>query len=107
MTMQPFDPGSFFDVGSLEETEFGRRALFESFIPPSFGQVQQQQLGTLFQPTFNRFLGQIGGQIRGGEDPTQSFTQFLEQNFNPQRQALRFGQQRGPQQSATRFNFAR
>ena len=106
MTSQPLEDNLLLDI--LESDPAGQRALFESFIPPGFGQQQQRQLGTLFQPTFNRFLGQIGSQVReGGGVPDLTFTQFLEQNFDPQRQLLQQRQQRGPAQSATRFNFVR
>ena len=72
----------------FEETDLGRRTLFESFLPQDvFGQ-RRQQLSGLFQPTFNKFLSGVGGHIRSGQDPTRTFAQSLE-SFDPQRELLR------------------
>ena len=84
MVQAPF----FLDPLSLEETDLGRRFLFESQIPQDLFGQQRQQLSQQFQPLFNRFLGQIGQQLQGGSQP-QSFRGFLEQQFDPQRQLLR------------------
>lgn len=92
----------------LEQDELGRRAAFQSRIPQNFGLNQQEALGSLFQPTFSRFLGALGRQIQGGQTPNLRFTDFLNENFNPQRELLRFPGQVGPQLTrAPRFSFGR
>ena len=75
----------------LETNPEGRRANFQGRFA-GFGQGQQNQLGTLFEPTFNRYLGMIGQQIMGQGAPSLSYTDFLSQNFNPQRELARFSQ---------------
>jgi hypothetical protein len=100
----------FLDPLTLEETEFGRRFLFETRIPQNLFGKQRQQLSAQFAPTFNRFLGQIGQQIQGGSQP-QSFQGFLEQQFDPQRQLLRMPSPSAgrttPLVTPTLFNFPR
>ena len=73
MTMQQFDPNIFSDF--FETDELGRRALFQSFVPQNLSFGQQQQASTLFQPTFNQFLGGLGRSLRAGTKP-QSFADF-------------------------------
>ena len=82
--------GAFPWAGWLDEEELGRRANYQSRIPQSFGYNQQEALGSLFQPTFSRYLGALGRQIGQGQAPTLSFTNYLNENFNPQRELLRF-----------------
>ncbi len=101
MTMQNFGV----DPLVLEESDLGIQALFQSFIPQGANQIQQQQLGSLFQPTFNQFLGQIGNQVRQGGAPTLTFSQFLEDNFNPQRALLRTNRRSSAGGGPTLFNF--
>ena len=82
--------GAFPWAGWLDEEELGRRANFQSRIPQSFGFNQQEALGSLFQPTFSRYLGALGRQIQGGQTPNLRFTDYLTQNFDPKRELLRF-----------------
>ena len=84
-----FTRSPFFDA--FEEDPVGRRANFQGRFT-GFGAGQQNQLGTLFEPTFNRFLGMLGQQIMGGDKPNATFTNYLQQNFNPQRELARFSQ---------------
>lgn len=103
MTSQPFP---FLDPTSLEGTDLGRQTLFNSFLPTNANPLQKQLFGDLFNPTFNQFLGQLGAQVRQGQEPTLTFNQFLQDNFNPQRSLLRlpqFGQGQGF--GPTLFNF--
>lgn len=98
-----------------ETTDIGRRTIFQTFLQnqnqflqgqfgvPSFGgqqggggflQGQQDFLGGLFNPFFNKFLGQIGSELQqqqGGQDG-QGITQFgdfLNQQFDPRRELAR------------------
>ena len=87
MTMQNFD-NPF--LRFLEEDELGRRANF--FGQPGVGgggQQRQQFFGNLFPNVQNRFLGALGRQIQGGGSPTLSFTDFLQNNFDPRRELLK------------------
>lgn len=81
--------GGFVDPFVLEETDLGRQSLFQSFLPTQANPSQARQFQGLFQPTFNQFLGQLGAQVRQGTAPDLTFTQFLEEQFNPQRALLR------------------
>lgn len=82
--------GGFFGLEDIEGTETGDRTVFQSFEPGNLSPTQSNQFQSLFTPTFNRFLGQIGKSIAGGEQPQESFTQFLASDqFNPQRELLR------------------
>jgi len=105
MTM--FNTSPFLDF--LEGSEFGPRINFLSRMPSSFGTGQQQAFSNLFQPTFNQFLGRLGGQIRQGQPPTLSFNDFLNQSFNPQREMARFPSFTSSPRlmSPTRFFFGR
>ena len=73
----------------LEGSEQGARINYQGRIPQSFGSQQQDYVGSLFQPTFSRYLGALGRQIGQGQAPTLSFTDYLNENFNPQRELLR------------------
>lgn len=100
MTMQNI----FGDV--FEQDPLGRQALFQSALPQNANPFQQQLFGQLFEPTFNEYLGQLGAQVRAGEAPSLRFTDFLNQQFDPQRALLRlpqFGQ--GGGFGRTVFNF--
>lgn len=84
MTMNWFDPSL------LEETDLGRRSLYQSFIPQQFGRTGQQQdvFAGMFPRVFNNYLGQLGQSVRSGGAPSLSFTDFLnQQDFG--RQILR------------------
>ena len=54
---------------------------------------QQDFLSGLFNPTFNRFLGQIGSELQqqnqGGEGGITKFGDFLGQQFDPNRELAR------------------
>ena len=91
----PFFGGGFADPFVLEESELGRQALFSSFLPTQANPSQAQQFQGLFQPTFNQFLGQLGAQVRQGQAPELTFTQFLEEQFDPQRALLRLPNAQG------------
>lgn len=80
-------PSDLFDF--LEEEPLGRRVIFQSQIPGGLGFGQQQQLSSLFEPTFNQFLGQIGQELQQGQ-PQTSFRDFLQRRFTPQRELARF-----------------
>lgn len=82
-------PRTIFD-DFLEQDELGRRAAFQSRIPENFSFGQQEALGSLFQPTFSRYLGALGRQIQNKQTPNLRFTDYLASNFNPQRELLRF-----------------
>jgi hypothetical protein len=64
----------------LEGDETGRRSLFESF-RPGFANTssQQQTFSGMFPNIFNQFLGQLGQQVRAGQPPALSYTDFLNQ----------------------------
>lgn len=95
MTMGQW-PGN--DLSDLfESDEQGRRAIFGA----RFGNLnpyQQRQSQSLYEPTFNRYLAEMGKYILQGQAPTQSFTNYINQNFNPQRELLRL-----PQSDTTRL----
>lgn len=73
----------------LEEDEQGRQAIFQGMLPGGLNPFQQRALSSLYQPTFTNFLGAMGRQILAGETPTLTFSDYLTQNFNPQRELLR------------------
>ena len=73
----------------LEGYDFGERLLFESAIPQNVFGRQRRELSNLFTPTFNRFLGEAGSQMRMGGTPTVTWKDFLQRQFDPQRQLLR------------------
>ena len=76
-------------TGLFEEDEEGRRALFYSQLPGGLRPLQQQAAFNLYQPTFARYLGELGKQVRAGSAPTLSFTDFLRGSFNTTRELLR------------------
>lgn len=101
MTMQDTIFGDLF-----EQDPLGRQALFQSLLPQNANPFQQQLFGQLFEPTFNQFLGQLGSQVRQGQAPSLSFTQFLNEQFDPQRALLRLpGAGQGQEFGTTVFNF--
>lgn len=79
----------FFDLGLFEGDPIGDRLIFNSSLPDNLSPFQENQFQSLFEPTFNSFLGALGSQIRGGDAPTLSFQKFLSEQFNPQRALLR------------------
>ena len=76
----------FFDA--FETNNFGQRA---NFYGRSVGLQPYQQSGlqNLFEPTFNKYLGALGQQVLGGQSPSMTWTDYLNQNYNPQREFLR------------------
>ncbi len=72
----------------LEGTDIGERTLFQSISPFSGSPGLDLQFQGLFAPTFNRFLGALGSQIRSGQEPTLTFNQFLTEQFDPRRALL-------------------
>lgn len=92
----------------LETDPIGQRTLFQSFLPTNSNPFQQTQFQSLFEPTFNSFLGALGAQIREGEAPSLSFNDFLSEQFNPQRALLRQPNAQGVNAGGpTIFNFNR
>ena len=80
MTMQPFE-NPFSDFLEFDET--GRRASF--FSRPGTGgtPTRTRFFENQFASIQNQFLGALGSQIRGGEAPTLTFGNFLDDfNFN-------------------------
>lgn len=76
-------------LDALELDPLGQRTLFEGFSPQGILPGQQQAFSNLFQPTFSRFLGQLGQQAIGGQTPNLRFSDFLSQQFDPRRELLR------------------
>lgn len=98
----------------FETDPLGRQALFQSHIPRGFDRTlsQQQQWGNLFDTFFNKYLGQLGGEVRGGTGiPSTSFTSYLE-NLDFGREARRLpssmtGRSASPLTSTARFLYNR
>lgn len=107
-----FDP-SLIDPGVqeafirlLEGTDIGERTLFHSVLPSGTSPGLDLQFQGLFTPTFNRFLGALGSQIRAGREPTLTFNQFLTQQFDPLRSLLQLpGRRIDVAAGGTIFNF--
>jgi len=79
----------FFDLGLFEGDPIGDRLIFNSAQPENLSPFQANSFQSLFEPTFNSFLGALGSQIRRGDAPTLSFQNFLQNDFNPNRALLR------------------
>ncbi len=91
---------------ALEESDLGLQQLFQSFLPTSANPFQRNYFSGLFQPTFQQYLGQLGSQVRQGQDPTLTFTNFLTNQFNPGRALLRMsGAESGRTAGPTLFNY--
>jgi hypothetical protein len=74
----------------LEEDPLGRRAALFGQPGVSGGGYQRQNFfANLFPQVENRFLGALGQQIQSGQAPTLSFTDFLQNNFNPRAELLK------------------
>lgn len=78
----------------LEGTDLGERTLFQSISPFDSSPGQGLQFQGLFTPTFNRFLGELGAQIRSGQEPSLTFNQFLTEEFDPRRALLQLPDRR-------------
>ena len=90
----------------LEGTDLGERTLFQSISPFGSSPGQDLQFQGLFAPTFNRFLGALGSQIRTGQEPTLTFNQFLTEQFDPRRALLQLpGRRADVAAGGTVFNF--
>jgi hypothetical protein len=98
-------------AGFLEDDPIGRRALFESFIPQNVFGTQRQRLSNLFTPTFNRFLGELGTEVRAGGagfKTPKTFRESLLAGFDPTRERLRFpvsATRASPMVTPTQFRF--
>ena len=87
-------PIDIFD--QLSDTAEGRRVGFQTFLNQFAQRPQQRQLTSFNRPYFsnlqnqaeNEFFGQAGQRIQAGQSP-QSFTDFLNDNFNLGRRARR------------------
>jgi len=87
-------PIDIFD--QLSDTAEGRRVGFQTFLDQFAQRPQQRQLTSFNRPFFsnlqnqaeNEFFGQAGQRILAGQSP-QSFTDFLNDNFNLGRRARR------------------
>lgn len=91
----------------FETDPLGLQAIFNSFAPKNTSFAQQAQFQNLYQPAFGKYLGNLGEKVRQGQAPTQTFTNFLSTEFNPQRAQLQqpdfsFG---GTGLGPTMFNF--
>ena len=90
----------------LEGTDLGERTLFQSISPFGSSPGRDLQFQGLFTPTFNRFLGALGDQIRSGQEPSLTFNQFLTEQFDPQRTLLQLPERRTDVAAGgTVFNF--
>ncbi len=97
----------FFDLDLFNNSETANRMFFNSFLPTGATPTQARGFQNLFSPTFNTFLGQMGSQIRAGQTPQQSFTDFLQDQFDPVRELLRISapsQAGAPGSTIFRFN---
>jgi hypothetical protein len=72
--LNPFS-GAFMDW--LEEPGYGTQAAYQAMVPQQSSPTQRQFFQNQFQPTMNEFLGQLGGQVLGGQAPTVSWVDFL------------------------------
>ena len=87
-------PINIFDM--LSDTAEGRRVGFQTFLNQFAQRPQQRQLTSFNRPYFsnlqnqaeNEFFGSQGRRIQQGQSP-QSFTDFLNDNFNLGRRARR------------------
>jgi len=87
-------PIDIFD--QLSDTAEGRRVGFQTFLDQFAQRPQQRQITSFNRPYFsnlqnqaeNEFFGQAGQRILAGQSP-QSFTDFLNDNFNLGRRARR------------------
>lgn len=90
----------------LEGTDIGERTLFQSISPFADSPGLDLQFQGLFTPTFNRFLGTLGSQIRSGDEPTLTFNEFLTEQFDPRRALLQLpGNRTDVAAGGTVFNF--
>lgn len=83
-----FDPINFFD--QLSDTEEGRRIAFQTRLGKSrlANPNNRPFLSNLFQPFQNEFFGDAGRRIQNQQAP-QSFTEFLNNDFNLDRRIRR------------------
>lgn len=105
MVMQGFNSSIWDDF--LNTDELGQRTAFYGSIPQGFNNFQQRQAQNLFEPVFNRYLGQLGQQIFGKQTPNRSFKDYLTQDFNFERELMRLPQQQNTLTAPSRFVFGR
>ena len=84
MAEHTFRDNPFADI--LEEEP--RTAFFSRTAPFGTSPIRRRFTENLFPQVFNRFLGALGTQIRGGETPTLRFEEFLSdpRSFNLERE---------------------
>ena len=106
-----FGGGLFENLSNVFESDpLGQRALFEGRLNEGGFQGRERgALGLQFDNTFSRFLGTLGEQIRSGNIPgkDESFSNFLNTDFNPQRQLLQTQGLGGGGLGPTLFDFGR
>jgi len=68
MVMGPNFAGNIF-ASTLEDTDLGRQALLQSFLPQAQGFGQQQFFRNLYQPVFTDYLGTYAKSGRAGQKP--------------------------------------
>ena len=67
-----------------------RQTAFYGSLPQNLNRSQSQFASGLFEPTFNRFLGQLGQNLLTGQgQEPMGWTDFLNKDFNFQREMLR------------------
>ena len=109
MTSQLFGGGLFENLSNaFEEDPLGQRALYQGTLANrGFTRTQQNALNPQFENTFGTYLGKIGQQIQNGQVPgvDDTFSNFLKNDFNPQRSLLQTSGLGGGGFGPTLFNF--
>ncbi len=77
----PFGPDNYF-YDFMETDPAGQRSNYFSF-QDKFGKAPNQKkwFEDQFQNVQNRYMGQLGQTVRGGGNPTQAFSGFLDNYF--------------------------
>jgi hypothetical protein len=73
----PFGANVFAEF--FETPGVGTQAAYQSALPQGMSPNLEQFAQSQFQNVFNEFLGVLGSQIRGGQDPTAQFGQFAQE----------------------------
>lgn len=83
-----FNPGilNTFDEGALDDPIL-RRSLWQAMLPNLSGPFARFA-ESLYEPTFNQFLGRHAQQVLTGQQPL-TWSEFLGRDFNFQREALK------------------
>jgi hypothetical protein len=102
--MPPFGDNMFLDF--LEEQP---NVAFQASRPQGGSPASQRFFQNQFENIHNRFLGQLGQQILGGEPPTARFTDFLQDfdfgGFAASQSPFMRGEQQQRFAPSTRFLF--